>query len=717
MKGHIVLMASDDEIADILVVDDTPADCHFMAAILTAQGYRVRTASNAESALAELDLAMPDMILLDVNMPETDGLQLCRQIKRSTQFAGIPVIFISVVDDTESKVAAFNCGGIDYVTKPYRVAEIKARINAHLQMKRAQDRLGYQAGHDPLTGLPNRSLLADRLQQSISFADRYGGKVAVAYIDLDKFKTINDRLGHKAGDCLLVQAANRLQSCIRESDTIARIGGDEFVIVFYDQGNESVTAHALQRILDSVAEAILLDGYAINPTCSIGFACYPQDGRDVDTLLRNADTAMYRAKELGRNNFQFYTSELNERINERMALEKGLRRALEYSEFVLHYQPRIDLRSGRIIGLEALIRWGHPELGLLPPMHFIPAAEDAGLIKDIGDWVLHAVCMQHRSWGAQNILQVPIGVNISDQQFFSPGFAQSVAGVLREYGVAPSQLELDLKESLLMQDPAATIRVLRELKEIGVGLSIDDFGTGFSNLGYLKRFPVDRIKLDPSFLRDIQSHPDDLAMADAVIAMAHRLRMKVAAEGAESGSQLALLADRGCDEMQGDYFSPALPQGLCTELLRENRTMAVEKIGRRQGGRTLLLVDQEGLSGRALAGMPQCAGYRMLQAPDAHSAFDLLAAQEVGVIVCDQRVPDMSGIEFLRRVRQMYPQAVRIIVSDPSDSKVAADAINLGNVYKFLQKPCDENEFASVLDAAFMQYESDALSANAARLI
>jgi CheY-like chemotaxis protein len=255
------------------------------------------------------------------------------------------------------------------------------------------------------------------------------------------------------------------------------------------------------------------------------------------------------------------------------------------------------------------------------------------------------------------------------------------------------------------------------LKEIGVGLSIDDFGTGFSNLGYLKRFPVDRIKLDPSFLRDIQSHPDDLAMADAVIAMAHRLRMKVAAEGAESGSQLALLADRGCDEMQGDYFSPALPQGLCTELLRENRTMAVEKIGRRQGGRTLLLVDQEGLSGRALAGMPQCAGYRMLQAPDAHSAFDLLAAQEVGVIVCDQRVPDMSGIEFLRRVRQMYPQAVRIIVSDPSDSKVAADAINLGNVYKFLQKPCDENEFASVLDAAFMQYESDALSANAARLI
>lgn len=701
-----MLVASDDEIADILVVDDTPADCHFMAAILSAQGYRVRTAASAKAALMELDIEQPDLILLDVNMPDMDGYQLCRQLKQSVHYAGIPVIFISVFDDTESKVAAFNSGGIDYVTKPYRVAEIKARINAHLEMKRARDRLGYQAGHDPLTGLPNRSLLADRLQQSISFAERYGGRVAVAYIDLDKFKVINDRLGHKAGDRMLIQAASRLQACVRESDTIARIGGDEFVIVFYDQGSDSVTAHALQRILDSIAEPIIVDGYALNPTCSIGFACYPQDGRDVDTLLRNADTAMYRAKELGRNNFQFYTSELNERINEHMALEKSLRAALERDEFVLHYQPRIDLRNGCVVGLEALIRWRHPELGLLPPMHFIPAAEDAGLIERIGDWVLRAVCHQHRSWGEHGIRQVPIAVNIAAQQFFGAGFVQAVAGVLEETGVPAAQLELDLKESLLMRDPAATIGILRGLKEIGVTVSIDDFGTGFSNLGYLKRFPVDRIKLDPSFLSDIQRHPDDLAMADAVIAMAHSLRLRVAAEGVESGSQLALLADRGCDEMQGDYFSPALPIGLCTELLRENRKLAVEKIARRQAGRTLLLLDHEGISRRALSGMPQCADYRMLQAQDAHSAFDMLAAQEVGVIVCGKCVPDMSCIEFLRRVRQMYPQAVRIMVSDSADTNAAADAINVGNVYKFLQDPSNESEFASVLDAAFMQYES-----------
>ncbi len=703
-----MFVASGGDISDILVVDDTPADCQFMAAILTAQGYQVRTANSGTRALEEIDLAPPDLILLDVHMPEMDGFTLCRQLKQSLQSASIPVIFISVSDDTETKVAAFNCGGIDYVTKPFRVAEIKARIHAHLQMKRAQDRLGFQAGHDPLTGLPNRSLLGDRLHQAISFAERYGGKVAVAYVDLDKFKAVNDRLGHKAGDQLLMQAACRLQACVRESDTIARIGGDEFVIVFYDQGNEHVTAHALQRLLDSISEPVMLDGYMVSPSCSVGFACYPQDGCDVDTLLRNADTAMYRAKELGRNNFQFYTSELNARINERMTLEKGLRRALEGNEFVLHYQPRIDLRTGRVTGLEALIRWQHPELGLLPPLHFIPVAEDAGLIEQIGEWVLRAACAQHKRWEAQGIRRMPIGVNISRAQFLQADFVQTVATALQEFDVAAEQLELDLTESLLMQEPVAAIDILRTLKDIGVGLAIDDFGTGFSNLGYLKRFPVDRIKLDQSFLRDIQSHPDDLVVADAVIGMAHRLRLKVTAEGAESGSQLALLADRGCDEMQGDYFSPALPVDLCTALLRENRMLPVDSIGRRQPGRTLLLVDREGGSRRTLDGVSRFAGYRLLQAHDACSAFDLLAGHEVGVVLCDHRVTDMGCVEFFRRIRQMYPQTVRIMLSAPADIALAADAINYGNVYKFLQQPWTEGELASILDDAFVRYEAGA---------
>lgn len=704
-----MFLASDDDVPDILVVDDTAADCHFMAAVLTAQGYRVRTVHSGSRGLEEVDACPPDLILLDINMPDMDGFELCRRLKQSLQYASIPVIFISAYDDTDIKVSAFNCGGIDYVTKPLRVAELKARIHAHLQLKRAQDRLGYQAGHDPLTGLPNRSLLADRMHQALHFADRYGGRVAVAYIDLDMFKQVNDRFGHKAGDRLLVEAACRLQTCVREADTIARIGGDEFVIVFYDQSGEHSTANVMQRILDSIAEPIDFDGCTVTPSCSIGFAAYPDDGRDADTLLRNADTAMYRAKELGRHNFQFYTGELNRRMNARMAMEKSLRDAIVRDEFELHYQPRIELRTGRVVGLEALIRWRHPDMGLLPPMQFIPLAEEAGLIEQIGEWVVRAACRQYVQWRQQGLLQGPVSINISANQFMKPGFPAAILAILQETGVEPSQLELDLKESLLMQNPAESLRVLDELKRGGVGLSIDDFGTGFSNLAFLKRFPVDRIKLDPSFVREVQRHPDDLAVADAVITMAHRLGMKVAVEGVESGSQLALLSEHGCDEMQGDFFSPALPVDLCTALLAERRELPEDKRGRRRLGRTLLMIGRDTEAGAAPIALPDAAICRVLQAGDAQAAFDILAAEEISVVVCDHRVSDMNGVEFLNRISRMYPHTVRIMCSDDEDARLVADAINVGNVYRFIRKSCGADEFAEVLDAAFVCHESQVI--------
>ncbi|HEX7633701.1 MAG TPA: EAL domain-containing protein, partial [Noviherbaspirillum sp.] len=538
-------LAADNGLADILVVDDTSSDRQFLSEVLVAQGYRVVTAGSGTQALEEINLAIPDLVLLDINMPDMDGFEVCRQLKQSIHFARIPVIFISSYDDTESKVAAFNCGGIDYVTKPFMVAEVKARIRAHLEMKRVRDQLDFQAGHDPLTGLPNRNLLTDRLHQALNYAERYGSQVAVAYIDLDKFKEVNDCFGHQAGDRLLVEVSRRLLACVRELDTVARLGGDEFVIVFYGQSDENATGHTMQRILERIAEPFVFDGLSLNVSCSIGFTVYPQDGRDVDTLLRNADTAMYRAKELGRNNFQFYTSELNIRINERMTLEKSLRQALERDEFLLHYQPRIELRGGRVVGLEALIRWRHPERGLLPPLSFIPVAEQAGLIGQVGDWVVRAVCRQQSAWQQKGVQQMPVSINISAAQFLSPGFAQSVAAVLQETNIDASLLELEFRESLLMNDPAISMRVLRELRDIGVGLSIDDFGTGFSNLSYLKQFAVDRLKLDPSFVCGIENQPDDLALAEAVISVAHSLQLKVAAEGIERGSQLALLADRG----------------------------------------------------------------------------------------------------------------------------------------------------------------------------
>ena len=698
--------ASGVDAAEILVVDDTPTECKFLAEILAAQGYRVRTAISGEEALKAVSASPPDLILLDINMPSMDGFEVCRQLKREDLHAGIPVIFISIYDDTSNKVQAFSCGGIDYVTKPVNVAEIRARI--HGQRVVGSPGLGFQAGHDPLTGLPNRSLLSDRLQQAINYAERYGSQVAVAYLDLDKFKGVNDKLGHKTGDHLLVEVARRLLSCVRESDTVARLGGDEFVIIFYDQANENAAMHAMQRILDRISEPITVDGYSMTTSCSIGFACYPQDGRDADTLMKNADTAMYRAKELGRNNFQFFTYELNNRINEHIALERSLRRALSQDEFVLHYQPRIELRSGRVVALEALIRWRHPERGLVPPMDFIPVAEEAGLIEQIGEWVLRSVCRQLREWRTMELVHVPVSINVSARQFLRPGLAHMLAAILREEQVDTAMLELEFKESLLMHDPATTIQVLQELRDLGIGLSIDDFGTGFSNLGYLKRFKVDRIKLDPSFVDEIERQPDDLALADAVISIAHSLRLKVSAEGIESGSQLALLADRGCDEMQGDYFSPAVPVDVCTALMLENRMLSVEQLLRRKNRRTLLVVDGDAEARCMLASVAKLAGYRLIETANAEQAFEALAEQEAGIILCEQRLDDMSGVEFLSRIRYMYPATVRIMLAAGVDANVATSAINQAGVFKVLQKPWKQSELSIILDAAFVQYESDA---------
>lgn len=700
-------LAADNGLADILVVDDTSSDRQFLSEVLVAQGYRVVTAGSGTQALEEINLAIPDLVLLDINMPDMDGFEVCRQLKQSIHFARIPVIFISSYDDTESKVAAFNCGGIDYVTKPFMVAEVKARIRAHLEMKRVRDQLDFQAGHDPLTGLPNRNLLTDRLHQALNYAERYGSQVAVAYIDLDKFKEVNDCFGHQAGDRLLVEVSRRLLACVRELDTVARLGGDEFVIVFYGQSDENATGHTMQRILERIAEPFVFDGLSLNVSCSIGFTVYPQDGRDVDTLLRNADTAMYRAKELGRNNFQFYTSELNIRINERMTLEKSLRQALERDEFLLHYQPRIELRGGRVVGLEALIRWRHPERGLLPPLSFIPVAEQAGLIGQVGDWVVRAVCRQQSAWQQKGVQQMPVSINISAAQFLSPGFAQSVAAVLQETNIDASLLELEFRESLLMNDPAISMRVLRELRDIGVGLSIDDFGTGFSNLSYLKQFAVDRLKLDPSFVCGIENQPDDLALAEAVISIAHSLQLKVAAEGIERGSQLALLADRGCDEMQGDYFSPAVPVDACTALMLDKRGLSMDLLLRRRSRRTLLLVDDDASTRAALANIAKLAGYCLLEAADAQAAFAILAQHDVGVIVYEQYAPGMSGVEFFSRMRHMYPKSVRIMLSRSVDHSVAADAINHGAVFKFVQKPWKPAALTAILDAAFAQYEGE----------
>ena len=434
----------------------------------------------------------------------------------------------------------------------------------------AQERIRQLAYFDSLTNLPNRRLLQDRAEQALASAERERKQVALLFVDLDHFKTINDSLGHSAGDQLLSEVARRLQSCVRRMDTVARLGGDEFVVLLTDVTIEGATEVA-RKLIYRVARPYQIERHELGVTPSLGISVFPQDGRDFESLLKHADTAMYRAKESGRNAYQFFASEMNVAALERLTLENSLRQGIERGEFVLHYQPQIDLASGRIVGAEALVRWRHPQLGLVPPGKFIPVAEVSGLIVMIGEWVLGEACRQNCAWQQAGLPAISIAVNISAVQFRSGRIEDNVAAVLADTGLAPELLELELTEGIVMVGANATVETLQRISDMGVKLAIDDFGTGYSSLSYLKRFPIDRLKIDQSFVRDIVTDTDDWAISSAIISMRHSLRLKVIAEGVEHVEQLEMLRRQGCDEVQGYYFSVPLPADDFAVLLRQQK--------------------------------------------------------------------------------------------------------------------------------------------------
>jgi diguanylate cyclase (GGDEF)-like protein/PAS domain S-box-containing protein len=439
--------------------------------------------------------------------------------------------------------------------------------------KTHQDELARQANHDSLTGLPNRNLLWDRIDHTCARSQRYGDFAAVAFLDLDNFKVVNDSLGHALGDHLLRAVAERLESSLRAMDTVARLGGDEFVLVLSDQKSEQSVSGELQRIVESFSQPFAVDGRDVFITASVGVALYPQDARDPESLMKNAELAMYRAKESGRNTYQLYTVEMQTRVSERLALESRLRRALERGEFSLHYQPQVDLRTNRIFGCEALIRWKQADLGMVAPAVFIPLAEETGLIVTIGEWVLRTACLQCKSWQEAGLPAVTVAVNISARQFREKNLLQRVGTILAETGLAPGQLELEVTESVIMHDTQQVIASLEAFRDMGVRLSVDDFGTGYSSLSYLKRFPVDRLKIDQSFVRDLSTDADDAAIAQAVITLGHTMNLRVIAEGVETPEQLAFLRKHQCDEMQGYLFGKPMPAEEFGKLLGTGRTL------------------------------------------------------------------------------------------------------------------------------------------------
>lgn len=428
--------------------------------------------------------------------------------------------------------------------------------------------IAHAAEHDFLTGLPNRLLLNDRIGQAIILAERNKDKVAVLFLDMDGFKHINDSLGHSAGDKLLQSIANRLRNCVRAPDTVSRQGGDEFIVLLQGVNQPEDAAVAARRLLDSVAESYSMGQHNLHITTSIGVSLYPDDGPDAETLIKNADTAMYQAKEHGRQSFQFFKAEMNVRAVERQSIEEDLRRALERNEFALHYQPKIDLATGAITGVEALLRWTHPTRGSISPAQFIPIAEDTGLILPIGAWVLREACTQAQAWVEAGLPMGTIAVNVSAIELRNADFLREMLSTLCDSGHDPRSLELELTESFLMKNSGSAASVLQSIREKGVRIAIDDFGTGFSSLSYMRKFPLDALKIDQSFIRQIVTSSDDTAIVSAIISMGQSLKLRAIAEGVETTEDLTFLQQLKCDEAQGYYFSRPVPAERCADLLR-----------------------------------------------------------------------------------------------------------------------------------------------------
>jgi diguanylate cyclase (GGDEF)-like protein len=567
-----------DGAAVVLVVDDDRSTRSALRHALRLSGFRVAEAEDGAAALKWLEEASADVILMDAMMPVMDGFAACAELKRHPRLQEIPVLMITALDDRPSIERAFDAGASDFIPKPIHLSVVNQRVRRIIDATRAERHIRQLAYNDPLTGLPNRMLFVDYLNQAIARATADDGGLAVLFLDLDRFKYVNDTLGHEAGDQLLATMAQRLKGCVRADDCVARLGGDEFTVLLDRLPNTGVAASVAQNICRTISAPLMINGQEIVITSSIGISLYPADGTDVSSLLRHADTAMYRAKQNG-SGFCYYEAEMEAALAVRLKTENALRRGLERDEFTVFYQPVIDAASGAIGGVEALVRWLHPERGLVPPNEFIPLAEETGLILPLGEHVLRSACLQAKSWLDSGLADFYVAVNLSAKQMEQPNLREMVLGALTDSGLPPHALVIEITESVLMERAHEPVTILDELRSLGIRLSIDDFGTGYSSLAYLKHLPVDNLKIDRSFIQDIPDDADTVAIVTGIIALAHSLRMKVVAEGVETDSQRDTLLRQGCDALQGYLFSKPVPAEIIETQLVSPAARKREKAG------------------------------------------------------------------------------------------------------------------------------------------
>jgi diguanylate cyclase len=567
------LVSTDPQAASVrvLLVDDDLQQTAVVESTLEDQApgeFRVDNTTCLADAVERIGDYPYDLILLETMLPDADDLEGILALQRVAN--DVPIVVYSGRDDEEFAVRAIQAGAQDYIVKgqarardlsrTLRYAKERHRLRAELvEIKQRQLQPTNLATHDALTGLPNRHLFYDRLSHALSNAERYDQWIAVLCLDLDRFKHVNDTLGHAVGDELLRQVAARLKSSLRKSDTVSRLGGDELVVILHNITRAEDAGKVARKLLSDLAEPYFVEGHELFVTASAGIAVFPGDGETADSLLKNAEIALYKAKAQGRNHYEYYAADMNSRALDRLAVESGLRRALERREFVVYYQPQVDLRTGIIVGAEALVRWQHPKWGLVPPGKFIPIAEETGLIDPIGEWVLRDACAQNQRWQEAGHDPIRVAVNVSSRQFRQTDLPARVAASLRDAGMDSMYLELEITESCMMEDTNQSIELLRQLKDLGVRIAIDDFGTGYSSLNVLKHVPTDSLKIDRSFVQNITTDRADATIATTIIAMARSMNFEPLAEGVETNEQLDFLRDRQCELMQGFLVSRPVP--------------------------------------------------------------------------------------------------------------------------------------------------------------
>ena len=566
----------------VLLVEHDPAETAKIRDLLRSQSTEVTAIGALEPALSLLRDNPFDVVFLDLDLPDSSGLDTLGRARAAA--ASVPVIVLSDDEKEDAAIRALRLGAQDYLVKRELNSRVMVRSLAHAverhrlvtELRKARHRAHFNATHDALTKLPNRTFFQESLRRKIESSARNDKRFAVLFLDLDGFKGINDTLGHPVGDELLVQVARRLSSCLRRSDVVARQGGDEFIVLVQGMDGPPRYAEVAESLLLALSRPFKLEKGEYRVTTSIGIALYPRDGEEAGCLIRNADTALYDAKNRGRNNYQNYDESMNRRARERLALDQDLRGAVDRGELVLYYQPKVDAVTGEIKGAEALVRWRDPKRGIVSPNEFVSLAEETGLIIPIGDWVLRTACSQTRQWQDEGFKDLKIAVNISPQQIQTQTLRDSIVSTLWTTGLPASSLELEITESGLMHNESVAVSVLSEIKQIGVGISLDDFGTGYSSLSYLKRFPVDTVKIDRSFVTDMVFDRDDAAIVSAILSIAKKLDLQVVAEGVETVHQRDLLTSGGCDQLQGYYFSVPLPAEEFTRVL-ERGVLADEK--------------------------------------------------------------------------------------------------------------------------------------------